>query len=114
MNIDNAAAAFGRESKPRPAVTRPLVGRHYLAVGGTNTAVPLLPMDALVVINLTDGSGELTLSAEYDFKENVYLSGGLLLGVGPEPETAGGVPTRYRAEFGVYPQTFYAQVKLYF
>ncbi len=71
-------------------------------------------MDALVVINLTDASGELTLSAEYNSKENVYLSGGMLLGVGPVPETAGGVPTRYRSAFGAYPQTFYVQVKLYF
>jgi hypothetical protein len=91
-----------------------LVGRHYLAVGGTYSAVPLVPMDALVVINLTDGSGELTLSAEYNFKENVYVSGGVLLGVGPEPETVGGVPTRYRSEFGAYPETFYTQIKLYF
>ncbi|MFP4432422.1 MAG: hypothetical protein ACLFPV_14320 [Spirochaetaceae bacterium] len=91
-----------------------LVGRHYLAVGGTYTATPLLPMDALIVVNLTDGSAELTLSAEYNFTEDVYLSGGVLLGIGPESETEGGVPTRYRSEFGAYPQTFYTQVKLYF
>ncbi|MFW5844157.1 MAG: hypothetical protein ACOCW6_09535 [Spirochaetota bacterium] len=91
-----------------------LLGRHYMAVGGTYSAAPLLPMDALVVVNLTDGSGELTFSAEYNFKENVYVSGGLILGVGPEPETVGGVPRRYRSEFGAYPEVFYTRVKLYF
>ena len=91
-----------------------LLGQHYLAAGGTYTAAPLLPIDALVVVNLTDGSGEITVSADYNFKENVYIGGGMLLGIGPEPETLGGVPVEYASEFGAYPQVFYTQVRMYF
>ncbi len=95
-----------------------LLGRHYGSVGATYTVGPLLPVDALVVVNLTDGSAELTLSAEYNFKENVYIGGGLLLGIGAEPETVAAaktaVPLRYRSEFGAYPEVFYTEVRLYF
>lgn len=91
-----------------------LLGRHYVGVGGTYNVSPLLPASALVLVNLNDLSVELSLSAEYNFKENVYVGGGVFLGLGPEPETLGGVPIRYRSEFGAYPQVIYTEVKLYF
>jgi len=91
-----------------------LFGRHYLGLGATYQITPLLPATALVLANLTDPSLMLSLSLEYNIKENVYVEGGCTLGFGENPELLGGEPAEYRSEFGFYPNTVYTAVKLYF
>jgi hypothetical protein len=91
-----------------------LLGRHYLALGATYQLTPLLPASGLVLVNLNDPSLLLTLSLEYNIKENVYVEGGCTLGFGGDPLLSGGIPVEYRSEFGLYPNTVYAAVKLYF
>lgn len=91
-----------------------LLGRHYLGLGATYPLTPLLPASGLVLVNLNDLSVFITLSLEYNIKENVYVETGCALGLGENPLLAGGVPVEYRTEFGVYPNTIYTAVKLYF
>jgi hypothetical protein len=91
-----------------------LLGRHYLSLGGTYPLTPLLPVSFLLMVNLSDLSAGLSLSADYNIRENIYLTGGLFLGLGPGPQLARGLPVRYRSEFGAYPNLFYTAVKVYF
>jgi hypothetical protein len=91
-----------------------LLGRHYLGLGATYPINPLLPASALVLVNLTDPSAVISLSLEYNIKENVYVEGGCVLGLGRNPVLSGGEPVEYRSEFGVYPNTVYTAVKMYF
>jgi hypothetical protein len=91
-----------------------LLGRHYLSLGATYQLTPLLPASALVMLNLNDLSVMLSLSLEYNIKENIYLEGGCTLGLGGNPLLGGGEPVEYRSEFGAYPNLAYTAVKLYF
>jgi hypothetical protein len=91
-----------------------LLGRYYLGLGATYSLTPLLPVSGLVLVNLNDPSVVLSLSLEYNIKENVYMEGGCTFGLGKNPVLAGGVPVEYRSEFGFYPNVVYTAVKLYF
>lgn len=91
-----------------------LLGRHYFSLGATYQIAPLLPASGFVLVNLTDPSVVLSLSLEYNIKENLYLEGGCTLGFGENPLVSGGEPIEYRSEFGAYPNLVYTAVKLYF
>jgi hypothetical protein len=91
-----------------------LLGRYYLGLGATYPAGALLPVSALVLVNLTDPSAVISLSVEYNIKENVYWEWGCALGLGRNPVLAGSELAEYRSEFGVYPNTVYTAVKMYF
>jgi hypothetical protein len=91
-----------------------LLGRHYSGLGFNYQITPLLPLSGLVLLNINDLSANLSLSLEYNFTENVYIEGGVYLGIGEEPVTAGGIPVEYKSEFGAYPDLFYTAVKVYF
>ncbi len=81
-----------------------LRGRHYGALGGTYQLTPLMPVSGMVLLNLNDLSANLSLNFDYNFTENVYISGGCYLGLGETPES----------EFGAFPELYYISVKLYF
>lgn len=91
-----------------------LLGRHYLSLGGTYTALPLMPIAFLLMVNMNDFSADLSISADYNIKENIYIEGGFFLGIGPGPDLQDGQPTRYKSEFGAYPDAFYTAEKVYF
>jgi hypothetical protein len=91
-----------------------LLGRHYLSAGGTYQITPLLPLSLMAMVNLQDPSANISLSAEYNVTEGVYLTGGCYLGVGRKPETAMGSISEYRSEFGASPMLFYSGMKVYF
>ncbi len=92
-----------------------LRARHYGAIGCTYQLTPLIPVSGLVLMNLNDGSANVSISAEYNFTENVYISGGCYAGVGPEPDIGtDGSFLAYNSEFGTYADLYYLAVKLYF
>jgi hypothetical protein len=91
-----------------------LLGRHYLCLGGSYSVTPLLPVSCLLMVNLNDLSADLSISAEYNIRENFYLAGGVFLGLGPKPDVQGALPVRYKSEFGAYPDLIYTAVKAYF
>jgi hypothetical protein len=105
------------EAQTEPAYTEGniyLLGRHYVSVGGSYNLGPLLPLTGLLMVNLNDFSAEISLSLEYNIKENVYISGGCNLGLGANPEVVGGGIVEYESEFGAYPNLIYSAVKIYF
>jgi hypothetical protein len=65
-------------------------------------------------MNLNDLSAVVSLTLEYNVKENVYVEGGCSLGFGENPVLLGGEPVEYRSEFGFYPNSAHAAVKIYF
>jgi len=121
----NSAGASQPESYgtlfPRPAYTRGavyLMGRHYLAAGMTYQVTPLLPASGLILWNASDNSWALSPQGEYNIAENIYLGGGLYLGIGRRPQTSffggsGGVPI-LRSEFGSYPDFAFLSFRAYF
>ncbi|RKX76353.1 MAG: hypothetical protein DRP87_12160 [Spirochaetes bacterium] len=97
-----------------------LLGRHYLMIGTTYNLLPLLPVSALLMLNINDWSAMLCISGEYNIEENIYISSGFNIGIGEKPETATlpgsslPIPTDFNSEFGAYPDLFYLGVKIYF
>src|SRR6056297_728741 len=92
-----------------------LRGRHYAGLGGTYQLIPLIPVSGLVLVNFSDVSAYLSISAEYNFAENVYITGGAFIGIGEAPDTGGaGAFASYNSEFSAYPDLYYIAVKLYF
>ncbi len=105
----------------RPAFTRGtdyFMGKHYLSLGATYQAGPLIPVTGLVIWNMSDGSFALAPQAEYNVAENIYLGGGLYLGLGRRPltplfGTAAVVPV-LQSEFGSYPDFGFVSFRVYF
>jgi hypothetical protein len=104
----------------QPAFTRGtvyLMGRHYLSMGATYQASPLMPLTGLVIWNATDGSFALSPQAEYNISQNIYLGAGAYLGVGRRPLTpliGVSAPPELRSEFGSYPDFIYVSFRVYF
>ena len=105
----------------QPAYTRGtayLMGRHYVSLGLTYQATPLIPATGLVIWNLSDGSLALSPQAEYNISENIYLGAGAYLGIGRRPRTSlfgetGAIP-ELRSEFGSYPDFAFLSFRVYF
>ncbi|MFW6137975.1 MAG: hypothetical protein ACOC7U_02260 [Spirochaetota bacterium] len=97
-----------------------LLGRHYLTAGGSYNLMPIFPVHALAIVNLNDWSTIVSFSGEYNIAPDIYVVGGCYTGWGKKPElttvsgeTAPAV-SRYRSEFGAYPDMFYTAFKVYF
>ena len=91
-----------------------LFGRHYLSGGISRDLTPLLTLNAEALVNLTDGSLYLVPTLEYSLSQNVYLSGGTYLGLGPAPASVSGGLPQIESEFGSYPDLYYFSVRYYF
>ncbi|MBN1697717.1 MAG: hypothetical protein JW881_09400 [Spirochaetales bacterium] len=92
----------------------PLMGTHYLGAGFTYQITPLLPISTLILFNICDQSFLLSSEIEYNFAENIYLTGGISAGLGKEPESLGGIVTSYGSEFGAYPMVVHTSLRIYF
>ncbi len=104
-----------------PAYTRGtvyLLDRHYLSLGATWQATPLIPITGLVIWNAGDGSAAVAPSAEYNISQNIYVGGGVYLGIGERPGTPlmgpGSFPPVLNSEFGSYPDFAYLSFRVYF
>jgi hypothetical protein len=95
-----------------------LLGKHYLNLGCIYQLTPLMPFTAMVILNLNDWSVILSPSFEYNIAENIYLAAGAYIGIGKSPEMAidasNSIPSRYRSEFGAYPDMIYTSFRIYF
>lgn len=66
-------------------------GVHYLA-GGLNIELhPLFRFSPTTILNIADGSSQLLLRAQYDWKENLNLNFGINLNLGPGGSEFGGL-----------------------
>jgi hypothetical protein len=103
-----------------PAYTRGtvyLLGRHYLSLGAACQASGLLTVSGLVIANASDGSFAVSPQADYNISQNIYLGGGVYLGLGRRPLTplfGGALPPALRSEFGGYPDFAYLSFRVYF
>jgi hypothetical protein len=106
-----------------------LLGRHYVIPGVTWPATPLWSVTGSVLWNLSDGSALIAPVVEYNARENLYLSAGAFVGIGPvpawdpvpgsQPVVGSGlildpVSTIFSSEFGAYPDTYYASIRYYY
>lgn len=80
-----------------------LLGRNYVAVGASLQASALLAGGAQLLVNVSDSSALLAPNVEYSFAQDVYLSAGAFVVVGPGS-----------SEFAAYADTVYSTVRLYF
>ncbi len=93
-----------------------LLGRHYLSLGLTRQLTGLIHTSLTCIANLHDRSISLSPTLEYNLAENVYLSLGATIGIGPSPRQAQASPAPFqlRSEFGAYPDLYYASLRWYF
>jgi hypothetical protein len=90
-----------------------LLDVHYLIPGVSFQLTPLITLYGQSVISLTDGSFYLSPQLEYNVYQNLYLSLGALLGVGPRPERVPSGP-QLRSEFGSYATSYFSSLRIYF
>ena len=95
-----------------------LMGRHYLIPGMTYQLTPLIIASGQILINLGDKSLFAAPQVEYNISENIYLSAGVFLSLGSQPELqvdTGLLPTMaFQSEFGGYPDMVYTSFRIYF
>jgi hypothetical protein len=91
----------------------PNVGRLYAGVAAEWEAHPLLQLSLAALSNLEDPSALLAPALDYSLAENAELVAGAFLSVGkPARYDATGVTSQ--SEFGLYPNVYHLDVKLYF
>jgi hypothetical protein len=95
-----------------------LFGRHYLTPGASYQLTPLITLTGEALCNLNDPSAFLSLQAEYNIAENVYLSAGAFIGIGDNPELVyiGPLPAyiALNSEFGSYSDILFSSFRFYF
>jgi len=95
-----------------------LLGNHYLAPGISYQITPLITLTGQALINLTDPSIFVMPQTEYNLAEDIYLSAGIYLGWGRNPEYSVsdgyGPFLRLRSEFGGYPDFYFISFRIYF
>ena len=90
-----------------------LMGRHYLIPGVSHEFTPLLSGTLQGLINLTDLSSYISVSAEYNLKQDLFLEAGGYLALGEKADMEGGVQVP-QSEFGLYANMIYIGLRLYF
>jgi hypothetical protein len=89
--------------------------RDYLAAGLTFEATPLLTATGTAIIGLDDGSAFLLASATYSISDDVSLTGGAQVPIGPRGTEFGGLPlTSAGGPLVAPPAQLYVQLRCYF
>jgi hypothetical protein len=87
-----------------------LLGRHYLASGFTYQVTPLLTFSGQALINLGDGSALFAPFVEYSIAQDIFIVLGAYIGIGEGLSDTG----RPESEFGLYPDTWFTALNVYF
>ena len=93
-----------------------LMGRHYLGAGLTYQVTPLLTFRSTLLATACDRSFSIAPQIDYNAAQDVYLSAGASIGIGPGPE-AGAIPiapAELRSEFGSYADLYFLSLRYYF
>ncbi len=95
-----------------------LTGKYYMAPGIMYQITPLIILNGIAFFNFTDPSLYLAPAIEYNLSENIYISGGIYLGIGKNPQFSGSFNDfsniNYRSEFGAYPNIYFTSFRIYF
>jgi hypothetical protein len=101
-------------SSPRFAVGEEYnVGRLYAGIAADWEVHPLLHALASAIVNLEDPSALLAPELDYNIAQNALLVAGAFIPVGRSARYTGFSPTP-RSEFGLYPEMYHLDAKLYF
>ncbi|MBI4826338.1 MAG: hypothetical protein HY807_07955 [Nitrospirae bacterium] len=87
-----------------------LLGRHYIAPGFSYQITPLLLFSGNALINLNDGSALLSPIIEYSIAQDIYANLGAYIGSGDSSDN----PLKPDNEFGLYNDTYYAALNIYY
>ena len=87
-----------------------LLGRQYVALGVSHQVTPLVTLSGTAMLNANDGSASVSPQLELNVAEDVYLSAGAFIGMGPGPRA----PWRYESEFGSYADFAFLSLRAYF
>lgn len=87
-----------------------LLGKHYIAPGFSYQITPLLTFSGSALINLNDWSALLSPGFEYSVAQDIYANLGAYIGAGESSDDQ----LRPDSEFGLYPDTYYAAMNIYF
>ncbi len=87
-----------------------LLGRHYISPGFTYEITPLLFFSGSALINLNDGSMLASPVFEYSITQDIYANLGAFIGIGNSSDD----PLMPEGEFGLYPDTYYTALNIYF
>jgi len=91
-----------------------LVGRHYLALNTSWQARPLLRLSAFALRNLDDRSTLLQPALLWDFAQEAAVGLGAAYGFGDELRWDFVSPPDPGSEFGMMPDTVFAELRFYF
>lgn len=91
-----------------------LFGEQYLIPSISQQLSPLWVVGMMAIVNLSDDSAFISLSAEYNVAENFYMDFGWYHFTGDDLEVSPvGLP-QPGSEYGFSPDTFYASIRYYF
>ncbi|MCO4747357.1 MAG: hypothetical protein KC912_21335 [Proteobacteria bacterium] len=108
------------------------MGRYYAALSVSQEITSLIMGNVAVIGNLTDPSGLVVAGLSWSVADNAALGAGAYIGAGKKPELvdlsldmSSGTPSiamptddvlaeSVQSEFGLYPKSFYLQMKTYF
>jgi hypothetical protein len=100
-------------SSPRLAVGESYtVGRAYAGIAADWQIHPLLHAEIVTIANLEDPSAMIAPTLRYNVAENASLVAGAFVPVGRAPDYAAGLTAR--SEFGMYPELYHLDAKLWF
>ncbi len=96
-----------------------LLGEHYLAPGFSTQLSPLISISGIMLINVTDSSLFFLPQLEYNMAENLYVTIGAGISAGRgsrlDSDNLFDLPVLdIESEFGLYPEFYFASVKIYF
>jgi hypothetical protein len=94
----------------------PYLGQHYVGVVAGMETIPILRLNALSLINATDGSGLAGLFLNYNIADEADFVGGFYVPWGEKPDFAGYpfAPPTLGSEFGQSPVTVFLETRFYF
>ncbi len=88
-----------------------LLGKHYLSPGTRWSVTPLLYFTGQALLNLTDGSANLSITSEYSISQNSVINAGISRGLGRIPNNTEGDAG---SEFGMWPGYYFLSAGYYF
>ncbi len=96
-----------------------LHGKHYIAPGFTYNITPIFTFSAQSICNIGDSSLLFFPDFQYSLSDNAVLEAGAFIGIGSGPDIminsdTGGTYISAHSEFGLYPDTYFISVRLYF
>ena len=92
-----------------------LLGRHYLAPTLVFQATPLLGLSGQFLLNAGDSSLLAAPRIDYNFVQDAYLEAGAFWGLGKAPRLDPvSLALQVGSEFGLYPDSLFTAVRLYF